>query len=59
MNTSFIFSFDSYREYKIFINDKDTGLVWGDWDKYTDALIVSVTGLNISSEISNFTYTIA
>ena len=40
-------------------NDKDTGLAWGDWDKYTGALIVSVTGLNISSEISNFTYTIA
>ena len=52
-------AYDSYREYKIFINDKDTGLVWGDWDKYTGALIVSVTGLNISSEISNFTYTIA
>jgi hypothetical protein len=52
-------AYDSYREYKIFINDKDTGLAWGDWDKYTGALIVSVTGLNISSEISNFTYTIA
>ena len=50
--------YDSYREYKVYINDKFTGLVWGDWDKYTDSLIVSVTALNISSEVSNFEYSI-
>jgi len=52
-------AYDTYREYRVYINDKDTGLCWGDWDKYTGALIVNVTGLSISSEISNFQYTIA
>ena len=53
-----VIKYDSYREYKVYINDKFTGLAWGDWDKYTDSLIVSVTALNISAEVSNFEYTI-
>ncbi len=50
---------DNYRNYSITVDGKATGLVWGDWDKYTGALNVGVTSIRQGTTISNFEYTIA
>lgn len=49
---------NGYR-YTIYSNDNLVASYFWDWNAYTNILTVSITALNISAEVNNFTYTIA